>query len=122
MNPGLYPNPRAHLFVSAEYPLAAGLVAEVEHGLRGTPQSSEWVLVCKVAENGHPVGRELDVDNFTLADNDDQAFTTGRDAVAVALTMNASAGMRALSRTTGNQAAFTPANWRAKCYAYYFGP
>lgn len=121
MNSGLYPNPRAHLFVSQEYDLAAGLIAEVPHGLGGKPQLVRWVLVNRTTDNGHAPGKELDAAFFAISDNNNQAFVGGADDVNVAFTMNASGTLFSLTRANGTEAVFTASRWKAKCYAWYWG-
>lgn len=114
------PNPRLLRFTSAEYPLAAGLIVDVPHGLLGTPQSVTWVLVCKVANNGLAVGDEQPATDFCPVGADFAAFTSRANRTNVSFTMNSGGTMRSGGLSSGTiSAGLTLANYTAKCYAVY---
>lgn len=124
MNAGLYPNPRPHLFVSSHFPLvSAGAIANVPHGLAGRPQFVRWVLENLVADQGYVPGDEIPL--HCVLDNSNGIVRMNGDANAThvfATCYDSVAAFGVHHKSTGAFTNITSSRWRAKCYAYFFGP
>jgi hypothetical protein len=104
-------------FTSGLYPLAAGVVANVAHGLGGTPRVVRWVLVNQSGEYGYQPGDEVPVEQILWAGNFNYPmFASRANTTNVSLAMTTGT-IDSLSITNGGQVNFTPSAWQAKCYA-----
>lgn len=120
MNNGLLGNPRP-AFTSGLFPVVAGSVANVPHGLGGTPRTVRWVLVCNATagEGGYAYGDEVAVasaGNNTANNALFPVFSYGANHSRVFLQLMA-ATFYLLRKDTGAQFTITTASWAAKCYA-----
>lgn len=123
MNTGLYPISQAHLFVSPLFTLAIGQFANVPHGLGGKPQFVRWVLENVVADEGYVPGDEIEFYGVLDVSAGVVRLTGDANATHVfAVSYSLLVGLGVHNKTSGAFNAITSTRWRAKCYAYFFGP
>jgi len=103
-------------FISQEYSIASGVVANIKHGLSNTPSNVRWVVVCRTNDVGYSVGDELNVASVDA--NTYPAFSSGANSTNVFLIFddNASA-FEIANKSTGARQNGVLARWKAKCYA-----
>lgn len=105
-------------FQSFDYDLAAGVVANTNHSLSGSPSMSRWVLVCQTNDTGgYLVGDEVEVQNFYDTGTQDQRFTTGANSTNTWLTLAATTTIGTRAKTNSAEAVITAVRWKARNYA-----
>ncbi len=97
-------------------PGSAGVVANIAHGLGGTPVMVRWVLVCQTAELGYSIGDEIDAAGMERLDNVGVMYTWGASTTNVWL-LQVTGAPATLNKSTAAGGAITIGNWKAKCYA-----
>jgi hypothetical protein len=108
-------------FVSAEYTIAAGQIANTNHGLGITPGSLRWVLVCKTYDpTGYVVGDEINIRSLYSGGSDNFMWADGANATNVFLACqdDVLSNLKMINKTNGNKdSTFVYPRWKAKCYA-----
>jgi len=103
-------------FVSQEYSIASGVVANIPHGFSNAPSNVRWVVVCTTTNVGYSVGDELNVASVDA--NSYPAFSSGANSTNVFLIFDDnSSAFEIANKSTGARQNGVIADWKAKCYA-----
>lgn len=112
------------MFVSPQFTLAAGQIANVPHGLGGKPQFVRWVIENVTASAGYVPGDEIPFEG--ALDNSAGVVRLNGDGnathVFAVCYSDGAVTFGVHHKSTGAFTPITAASWRAKCYAYFFGP
>jgi len=101
-------------FTSSESNLVTGVVADVPHGLGGTPQEVRWVIVCKTNDVGYVVGDEVPADMVELGEG--YMLGGGANATNVFASLQ-NAGFTLNNKASGATEPALATRWKAKAYA-----
>lgn len=111
----------ANQFVSGFYPVGLGVIADIAHGLAGTPQSVSWALVCTNTA-GDATSQYVCNDEIPLGVLGTTITSVGANATNVFAACGSATWTVAKrdGSTTVNPSA--RANFAARCRATYFPP
>lgn len=105
-------------FITGEYTLADGLIANTNHGFASLPRWVRWVLVCKTADVGYSVGDEVDVAMFDTTDDRPPWVGGGNSTNLFLVQLAGFTSCDVPNKTNGAQTSITYTRWKAKGYAH----
>lgn len=108
---------KTNSFVSSDFTLSAGLVANTAHGLGVRPSVVRWVFVAANANAGYSAGDEVDAACFnTTFPQTAAVFGANETNVWLALSTTTLQGYNKTNPAVGFTS-LTASDWRARCYA-----
>lgn len=102
-------------FVTAEYSLSSGAIANTNHGFGTVLTSARWVLICKTNDVSFTVGDEVDAQCFYESGSRPQ-FVTGSTSTNMFASLK-SLAILVRRKDNGNEDSITAASWKLKGYA-----